>query len=160
MATPRIRGIVAVDPRLAIGREGALPWHYPADLRFFKETTLGQAVLMGRRTFESIGRPLPGRRNIVLTRSGFSHPGVTTITGIDALPDLLAEEAQDLYVIGGAQVYEAMAPLISEWIITRIPAIAEGADTFLPERIFEGYTEAGQRELGDGLVVEFMRRAG
>jgi dihydrofolate reductase len=158
VSSPTIRGIVATDPRLAIGREGSLPWHYPADLRFFKETTLGNLILMGRRTFESIGRPLPGRENIVLTRSGFAHPDVRCIGDVAELEWILAREDRDLYVIGGAQVYEAMMPLISEWIVTRVPEIAEGADTFLPETIFTGFTSAGRRELGEGLVVEYLQR--
>lgn len=158
MAPPTIKGIVAVDPRLAIGRGGELPWHYPADLRFFKETTLGNIVLMGRKTFESIGRPLPGRENVVLTRTGFTHPGVRAIRDVDDVARILAGEDRNLFVIGGAQVYEALAPLIQEWIVTRIPVEAEGADTFLPPTIFEGFASAGRRELGDGLVVEYLRR--
>lgn len=160
MAERLVRGIVAVDPRLAIGRGGTLPWHYPEDLRFFKETTLGQIVLMGRRTFESIGKPLPGRRNLVLTRSGFSHPGVTTIAGPEELAGILTGEDRDLYVIGGATVYEALAPLIQEWIVTRVPEVAVGADTFLPPQIFEGFAVVDRRELGNGLVVDYLRRAG
>jgi dihydrofolate reductase len=159
MAGSVIRGIVATDPRLAIGRGGTLPWHYPEDLRFFKETTLGHLVLMGRRTFESIGRPLPGRENVVLTRSGFHHPGVRCIRAVGEVERLLAAGDRDLFVIGGAQVYEAMAPLIDEWIVTRIPEVAEGADTFLPATLFDGFSIISQRELGSGLVVEYWRRA-
>lgn len=158
MARGKIRGIVATDPKLAIGRGGTLPWRYPADLRFFKETTLGHAVLMGRKTFESIGRPLPGRENIVLTRSDFTHPGVRRIRDLAEVAELAARLESDLFVIGGAQVYEAMAPLIEEWIVTRVPEVAEGADTFLPPTIFDGFRSVGTRELEDGLVVEYLER--
>lgn len=158
MAGRIIRGIVAVDPNLAIGRAGELPWHYPADLSFFKETTMGQAILMGRTTFESIGRPLPGRENIVLSRSGFTHPEVRTIRSPSEIEELIAELDRDLYVIGGAQVYRTLAPLIDEWIVTRIPVAAEGTDAFLTPEIFEGFRKVGERELGDGLIVEYLER--
>jgi dihydrofolate reductase len=160
MARPVIRGIVAVDPRLAIGRGGALPWHYPADLRFFREQTTGHLVLMGRRTFESIGRPLPGRRNIVLSRSGFSYPCVEVIADLDEVKKITAEESRDLYVIGGAQIYQALGPLIEEWVVTRIPVVAEGADTFLPATLFDGFEVFDRRDLGDGLAAEFLRGVG
>lgn len=79
--------VVAMDPNRLIGRDGSLPWHLPEDLAFFKKTTLGHPVLMGRKTFESIGRPLPKRRNIVLTRDrSWSHPGVEVIHSPDEIP--------------------------------------------------------------------------
>jgi len=153
-----IRGIVATDPKLAIGREGELPWHYPADLQFFKETTMGHPIVMGRKTFESIGRPLPGRRNIILSRAGRTYPGTETIASLEELMELQGWESGPLYIIGGAEVYEAAASMIEEWIVTRIPEVAEGADTFLPPTLFEGFRVRERRELGAGLVVEYLDR--
>ena len=160
-----LKAIVAMDPNGAIGRDGGLPWHYPADLRFFKRTTRGNTVVMGRRTWASIGRPLPERLNIVLTRRGeledasSSGTGVITVGSVDDALRAHADRGQgDLYVIGGAQVYAAFAPRIDEWIVTRIPEPVEGADTFLPDSLFDDFERYRSEEIGDGLVVDYLRR--
>jgi dihydrofolate reductase len=156
-----VRAIVAVDENLAIGKDGALPWRYPADLRFFKQTTLGHTILMGRRTFESIGRPLPGRQNVVLTRRPIAVPGIIWAPGVLAALALHREEGEgDLFVIGGAQVYEAMARYIEEWVVTRVPAPAQGADTFLDPALFDGFAVSSREAIGDALIVERLWRAG
>lgn len=119
--------IVAMDPNRLIGAGGKLPWHLPEDLAFFKKTTLGHPVLMGRKTFESIGRPLPKRRNIVLTRDkSWSHEGVDVIHS----PDQIAEMDGDIFVIGGAEIYAALSPLIDEWLVSHVHHSYEG-DTYL-----------------------------
>ncbi len=121
--------VVAMDPNRLIGRDGSLPWHLPEDLAFFKKTTLGHPVLMGRKTFESIGRPLPKRRNIVLTRDKtWSHPGVEVIHSSEEIPD--AEGT--IFVIGGAEIYKALSGRIEEWIVSHVHAAHEG-DTHLAE---------------------------
>lgn len=121
--------VVAMDPNRLIGRNGSLPWHLPEDLAFFKKTTLGHPVLMGRKTFESIGRPLPKRRNIVLTRDKtWSHPGVEVIHSSEEIPDAEGK----IFVIGGAEIYKALAGRIEEWIVTHVHAAHEG-DTHLAE---------------------------
>lgn len=121
--------VVAMDPNRLIGRDGSLPWHLPEDLAFFKKTTLGHPVLMGRKTFESIGRPLPKRRNIVLTRDKtWSHPGVDVIHSPEEIPDADG----NVFVIGGAEIYKALSGRIDEWLISHVHATHEG-DTHLAE---------------------------
>lgn len=94
--------IVATDLNGLIGRDNALPWHLPADLKYFKETTTGKAIIMGRKTFESIGKPLPNRKNIVISKSGFSHEGVDVF---NSLEDAIAKNP-DAFLIGGSQLYK------------------------------------------------------
>jgi dihydrofolate reductase len=154
-----IRGIVAVDPALAIGRGSDLPWHHPEDLRFFKQQTTGSVVLMGRTTHESIGRPLPNRVNVVLSRGASDLTGVIVVRSVpDALALDVVQRGGDVYVIGGAQVYRAMAPHIQEWLVTRIPTVAKGADTFLPSVLFDGFAPTETFELGGGLTAERLTR--
>ena len=121
--------VVAMDPNRLIGRDGSLPWHLPEDLAFFKKTTLGHPVLMGRKTFESIGRPLPKRRNIVLTRDrSWSHPGVEVIHSPDEIP----ETEGNIFVIGGAEIYKMLSGRIAGWLVSHVHDAHEG-DTHLAE---------------------------
>ena len=113
-----------------IGRGGRIPWHLPDDFRFFKRTTLGHVLVMGRKTFESIGRPLPGRETIVLTRGPWSHPGVKTIASLDRLP-LAPGDPRQVFICGGAEVYAQALPLCSDLYLTRVKRTVEG-DTFFP----------------------------
>jgi dihydrofolate reductase len=127
----RLAVVVATDERGGIGLDGRLPWHLPDDLRRFKTLTLGKPVIMGRRTYDSIGRPLPGRHNIVVSR----QPGLT-ITGctvVDSLEAALAAagEAEEACVIGGADIYRLALPLAEVVHLTRVHATV-GADTFFP----------------------------
>lgn len=120
--------VVARADNGIIGREDALPWRLPADLARFKAITMGHSLLMGRRTFESIGRPLPGRRSIVLTRGNWTHPGV------EVAPTLMAGLAlagPDVMVIGGAQIYAQALHLAGRVELTEVHAAPEG-DTSLP----------------------------
>ena len=121
--------VVAMDPNRLIGRDGSLQWHLPEDLAFFKKTTLGHPVLMGRKTFESIGRPLPKRRNIVLTRDrSWSHPGVEVIHSPDEIP----ETEGNIFVIGGAEIYKMLSSRIAGWLVSHVHDAHEG-DTNLAE---------------------------
>jgi len=116
-----------MDPNRLIGANGTLPWHLPEDLAFFKKTTLGHPILMGRKTFESIGRPLPKRKNIVLTRDkSWSHAGVEVIHS----PDQIAEMEGQIFIIGGAEIYQALSPLIDEWLVSHVQHSYAG-DTYL-----------------------------
>jgi dihydrofolate reductase len=155
-----IIGIVAIDRNYAIGRAGAIPWHYSSDLKFFKAQTMGHACEMGYRTWESIGRPLPGRLNIVLsrTRKPETVQGVIHLASAGEVLSLNGFLNCDLYIIGGAQVYAAFADVIDQWVVTRVPLAVEGADTFMPESFLEGYKLMGRKELEEGLVVEFYER--
>lgn len=130
-----LTGIVAMTPERVIGRAGDLPWHLPADLAFFKRTTSGHPIVMGRSTFESIGRPLPKRRNIVLTRQpGWSAEGVETIHTPDALSTL--DLCAQVFIIGGAEVYRTFLPQLDQLLVTHIHQTYAG-DTYFPE--FESY---------------------
>lgn len=155
-----IKAIVAVDRRGAIGKGGRLPWHYAADLRFFKEQTTGNVCVMGRRTWLALKRPLPNRLNVVLTRSASSgdHAGVVRLTDKQSVLSLVPYLACDLYVIGGRQVFEEFMPEIEEWIVTEVPLTAEGADTFMPPDFLSGFAPRESRELGEGLKVTFYTR--
>lgn len=126
-----LTAIVAMTPERVIGRNGGLPWHLPEDLKFFKRTTSGHPIVMGRKTFESIGKPLPKRRNIVITRDpAWMADGVEVIhspAGLKSLPGL---EGQ-VFVIGGAEIYGALSPLLDDWLVSHVFKSYDG-DTFLP----------------------------
>jgi dihydrofolate reductase len=129
---PHLTAIVAMTPQRVIGREGSLPWHLPADLAFFKRMTSGHPVVMGRRTFESIGRPLPGRRNIVLTRDpAWSAGGVEVIRRPEDLESLPGLEGR-VFIIGGSEIYAAFLPQLDDLLVSHVLAAHEG-DTFFPE---------------------------
>lgn len=123
--------IAALDRRGAIGRGNALPWHLPDDLRRFKALTLGHPVLMGRRTAESIGRPLPGRTNLVLTRTGRApYAGQQAVDSLDAARAQAG--AGPLVVIGGGEVYALALPLARRLHLTEVDVVIEGADAWFP----------------------------
>ena len=130
--------IAAMARNRVIGQDNGLPWRLPGDLKFFKATTLGKPVVMGRKTFQSIGRPLPGRPNIVVTRDpGFAAEGVHIARDIDSALDLaarLAREtgAQEVMVIGGAEIYAQALPRLDRLYLTEIDAEIEG-DAHFPE---------------------------
>ncbi|WDZ95009.1 dihydrofolate reductase [Herbaspirillum sp. WKF16] len=122
--------VVATDQNNGIGINNTLPWRLPEDLAHFKRTTSGHAILMGRKTFESIGRPLPNRRNIVITRNaGWQHEGVETAASLPAAAALAGDEPA--FIIGGAQVYAEALPLVNRLIVTRIEQ-AFDCDAFFP----------------------------
>jgi dihydrofolate reductase len=144
----KLCAIVAITPDRVIGRAGTLPWHLPEDLAFFKRTTTGHAIVMGRKTFESIGKPLPKRRNIVLTRDpAWSAPGVETIhrpEEIDTLPDLDGT----VFIIGGAEIYAAFLPRTDELLVSHVfsrhpgdTVFPEFADRFQPAEILENHPD-------------------
>jgi dihydrofolate reductase len=123
--------IVAMTTDRIIGRDGKLPWHLPGDLAFFKRTTSGHPIVMGRKTFESIGRPLPNRRNIVLTRdTKWSAPGTEVINSPEELAKL-PEINGTVYIIGGAEIYRTFLPQTDEILVTHVLESHEG-DTCLP----------------------------
>jgi dihydrofolate reductase len=155
-----IIGIVAVDRNLAIGKGGKLPWHYSADMKFFKQTTIGNAVVMGRRTWETLKGPLPNRQNIVLTRNGTiaSQNGVQVMNNVQAVLEFAINLDCHLFVMGGAKVYEAFLPHIERWIVTEVPLSVEGADTFIPRNFLDGFELSEIRQLDEGLRVKFYER--
>ncbi len=155
-----IIGIVAIAKNYAIGKDGKLPWHYSADLKFFKETTTGNAIVMGANTWRSIGRPLPNRLNIVLTRTGkvAVSDDVVKLNNKQAVIDLAKKAKGDIYIIGGAQVYRDLADIINKWIVTEIPITVEDADTFMPADFLDGFEPEQTIDLGDELVVKILHR--
>lgn len=127
-----IHAIVAIASDGAIGRQGDLLCHLPADMRHFKQVTMGHSIIMGRKTFESFPRrPLPGRQNIVITRNaGWQYPGVTVVHSVEEA--IAAAETDTVYIIGGAQVYELALPLVEVLHLTVIHARWASADAFFP----------------------------
>ncbi|WP_088103998.1 dihydrofolate reductase [Halalkalibacter urbisdiaboli] len=124
--------IFAMDEQRTIGKDNDLPWHLPADLAFFKRTTLGHTIVMGRKTYESIGRPLPKRRNVVLTRSqDFQAPGCEVVHSVDEVK-ALSNEDEELFIIGGTELFKLFWNDVDRLYVTKIHETFEG-DTFFPE---------------------------
>jgi len=155
-----IIGIIAVAKNNAIGKDGKLPWHYSADLKFFKETTTGHAVVMGFNTWRSIGRPLPNRLNIVLSRSAQLEDAANLLflRSTEQVLLLAGYLKCDLFIIGGAKTYSEFADVIDKWILTEVPLTIEDADVFMPGDFLAGFELSESNELGGGLVVKTFHR--
>lgn len=155
-----IIGIVAIAKNFAIGKNGELPWHHSADLKFFKKTTTGHAVVMGANTWRSIGKPLPDRLNIVLSRSGTveTPPEIMRLNTTDEVVDLSKLLTRDIFIIGGAKTFTEFEDLIDRWIVTEVPDEVEDADTFLPTDLFDGFEPDRTADLGEGLTVKYLHR--
>jgi len=155
-----IIGIAAVDRKGAIGKGGKLPWHYSADMKFFRETTTGHAVVMGRKTWLTIGKPLKNRLNIVLSRDSSIEPqeSLLVLSDVDSVISFSESLTTDLFVIGGAQIYNAFLPRIEEWIITQVPLTVSGADAFMPDGYLDGFKEKDSKEIDDDLIVKYFSR--
>ncbi|WP_368043860.1 dihydrofolate reductase [Thalassolituus sp.] len=130
--------IVAVAENGVIGRNNALPWYLPNDLKYFKQTTMGKPVIMGRKTYESIGKPLPGRTNIVITRQADYQPeGVKVVSSVEAARELaesvcLIDGQEEAMIMGGAEIYTLALPHTDRLYLTEVHADVEG-DAFFPE---------------------------
>jgi len=155
-----IIGIVAVDRNSAIGKGGKLPWHYSADMKFFKETTMGNAVVMGHNTWRSLKKPLPNRLNIVLSWQSEIEPqeSLLVLRSVESVLSSARILDTDLYVIGGEQVYRSFLPYIDKWIVTEVPLTIEGADAFIPKNYLEGFRAVRSRELDVNLIARFYDR--
>lgn len=151
----RIIGIVALDRNNAIGKDGTLPWHYKSDMKHFREQTTGNVCVMGRRTWESLKRPLGGRLNVVLSRNADieSQPAVLVLRDSESVLALRAFLSCDVYIIGGAQVYHEFADVVDEWLVTHVPLAVEGTDTFMPSAFLDGFEERESWSLDGDLVV-------
>lgn len=135
--------IVAHDKNRVIGYENDMPWHLPGDLQYFKETTMGKPIIMGRKTFESIGRPLPGRRNIVITRNAsYSADGIEVVGSLDEALTLV-NGVPEVMVIGGEQIFTQALPLADRLYITLIDHEFHG-DTYFPA--YEGWKMVSERK--------------
>ncbi len=127
-----IAAIVAMSENRVIGRHNQIPWRLPADLRHFKQVTMGKPILMGRKTYESLGRALPGRSNIVITRETHFHaPGCLIVNSIETALEA-ANYSEEVFVIGGAQLYQQMLPRTQRLYLTIVHHVFEG-DTYFPE---------------------------
>ncbi|HEX8920947.1 MAG TPA: dihydrofolate reductase [Pyrinomonadaceae bacterium] len=155
-----IIGIVAVSRNGAIGRGGSIPWHYSADLKFFKQQTVGHACVMGSRTWRSLKKPLPNRLNLVLSRQAEleAQPSVVVLRDKQEVLSLKPYLSCDLFIIGGQQVYRAFREEIEKWIVTEIPLVVEDADTFMPEDFLQGFHPYDSRQLEDNLNVTFYEK--
>ena len=138
-----------------IGRGNQIPWHLPEDFKWFKRMTTGNVVVMGRKTFESIGRPLPNRETIVVSRSGFAFPGVRTVASLDEID--LEKETRDVFICGGAQIYAQTLPQCSDLYLTLVKREVEG-DAFFPrfEEQFESIETVSENP--DFTIIHYRRK--
>lgn len=157
-----LSAIAAMAKNRVIGRGNAIPWHVPADFKFFKKTTMGGILLMGRKTFESIGRPLPGRITVVLSRAGTPPAPAPEAENLFRLRDLAALDEiapeKKVFVAGGAEIYRLLLPFCEELFLTTIDAEPQG-DAFFPpfENLFDAGTELERGE--NFLIRKFSRLA-
>ena len=158
MPSPRLNLIAALGKNGVIGIGNRLPWQLPDDLRHFKALTLGHPVLMGRKTFESLGRPLPGRRNIVITRNAHYRPEGAEVAGSIEQALALCQGAQEVFFIGGADIYRQALPLAERLHLTEVDASPAG-DAFFPAFDRARWRESareGRRDEGSGLGYAFV----
>lgn len=156
-ASPRLTLVVAYSDNRVIGRDNALPWKLPGDLAHFKRTTLGSPIIMGRKTWESLGRPLPGRTNVVVSRNTeYAAPGAVVVPTLQAAVQACGDVA-DAYVIGGAQIYEQALPLAQRLIATEVHAVVEG-DAFFPALPAEQWQEISRepQSAENGYAYDFV----
>lgn len=146
--------IAAVGPNLELGKDGKMPWHHPEDLKFFRKTTANSCVIMGRKTFESIGKPLPNRTNIVVSKTLPDNDPTYMVS--ESLEEALrsARMLGKIFIVGGASLYSESLPLANTLWLTRIPNAGKGADTFFPA-VPEYYELEDSFPLGNsGLIVD------
>ncbi|MFH0288542.1 type 3 dihydrofolate reductase [Vibrio owensii] len=149
--------IAAMADNRIIGKDNQMPWHLPADFAWFKRCTMGKPVVMGRKTYESIGRPLPGRLNIVISRdASLSIEGVTMVTSIEQALEV-AGEVEEVMIIGGGAIYAACLPMANKLYVTHIEAEIDG-DTQFPDwgiEFKETYSEAYQADEKNAYNMRF-----
>ncbi|MGM0769690.1 MAG: dihydrofolate reductase [Pseudomonadota bacterium] len=144
--------IVAMSRNRVIGRNNKLPWYLPGDLRYFKQATMGKPIIMGRKTWDSIGRPLPGRMNVVISRNAEWEAPAGTVAATSLQEALVKAEAQaeieggdEVMIIGGGQIYAEALPTVDRIYITRVHAEIEG-DAFFPEVNWDEWEEIGRED--------------
>ena len=149
------KAIAAMSLNRVIGAGNKIPWHLPEDFKWFKQLTTGNVIVMGRKTFESIGKPLPNRETIILSRSQFSYPGVRTISDLSDID--LPRESREVYICGGAQVYTQALPFCSDLYLTLVKREVEG-DAFFPpfEDKFQLVEEI--RDTPDFKILHYRRK--
>ncbi len=132
--------IVAMDKNGVIGKDNKLPWHLPADLKFFKNTTMGHGIVMGRKTYESIGKPLPGRENIILTRDySYKADGCIVFHSVEDILHYAEDKNVETFITGGEEVFKLFIPSVDKLYVTKIDHEFEG-DTFFPSLNWADFT--------------------
>src|SRR3954447_12813246 len=139
MQARTFKAIAAMSLNRVIGKAGEIPWRVPEDFQWFKSVTMGHVLVMGRKTFESIGKPLPGRETLILTRSGFARSGARSIGD---LREISPSDKRTFFICGGAEIYAQYLPLCDELFLSTIKRVVEG-DAFFPkfEEMFERVEE-------------------
>ena len=149
--------IAAVDKNLAIGKDGKIPWHIKEDLQYFQKNTLNTAMIMGRSTFDSIGRPLPNRQNIVMTKSPANREGVIEVLDAESAIKEAKRASNKISIIGGESIYKEFLPLANKLLITEINITVEGADTFFPAWNKQKWTEKSRiNSIENGIEYSFV----
>jgi dihydrofolate reductase len=150
------KAIAAMSLNRVIGNGNRIPWHLPEDFKWFKQLTTGNVIIMGRKTFESIGRPLPNRETIVLSRSQFSYPGVRTVSDLSQVDR--ENETRELFICGGAQIYAQTLSECSDLFLTLVKREVEG-DAFFPP--FEDRFELAEeiRDTPEFTILHYRRKS-
>jgi dihydrofolate reductase len=151
----QFKAIAAMSLNRVIGRGNQIPWHLPEDFKWFKRMTTGNVVVMGRKTFESIGKPLPNRETIIVSRSGYSYPGMRTVSSLDEID--LVQETREVFLCGGAQIYARALAQCSDLYLTLVKREVEG-DAFFPA--FEDQFELREtvNDTPDFKILHYVRR--
>ena len=151
----KISLIVAMAANRVIGLDNKMPWHLSADLKKFKAITMGSPIVMGRKTYESIGRPLPGRSNIIISRNlDYQQADCLVFNDIKTAIEASSKDAEEIFIIGGAELYKATLPHADNLYLTVINQDFDG-DTFFPEIDFKAWTEASREDISDDPSVNF-----
>ena len=139
--------IAAIGKNNELGKNNTLVWSMPTDLKYFRKTTSGHPVIMGRKTFESIGRPMPNRRNIVITRDqNYKKDGIEVAHSLEEALNLVPHKKEEIFIIGGAEIYKQAMPIADKLYITHIDAEDKDADAFFPEIIPIVWNEISREE--------------
>ena len=151
----KISLIVAMAANRVIGLDNKMPWHLSADLKKFKAITMGSPIVMGRKTYESIGKPLPGRSNIIISRNlDYQQTDCLVFNDIKTAIEASSKDAEEIFIIGGAELYKATLPHADNLYLTLINQDFDG-DTFFPEIDFKVWTEASREDISDDPSVNF-----
>lgn len=154
-----ITAVAAMDVKGALGKQGRIPWHIPSEFRHFKEYTMGKTLIMGRSTFESIGKPLPGRHTIILSGSlkpGERPDGTLVLPGLESA--LEAALGDEVIIAGGAQVYAQALPLLGRMVLSTIPMEVQEADAFYPQWDESAWDLISQDDRGEFTVNTYERK--
>ena len=149
--------IAAVDHNLAIGKEGKIPWEIKEDLKFFRDKTLDSAVIMGRATFDSIGRPLPNRKNIVMTRSPANRKGVYEVSSKEEALEEAILFSDKINIIGGEFIYKEFLPIATTLLITKVDIVVESPDAYFPTWVNKEWDEVSRKDSAEnGIGFSFL----